>query len=492
MGNGASSSSGSAVAPRGGDGGAAPPSPPPPYFPPLPEGAWLRVAAAIRHVEGVGAASTEGVYRVSGLATDVRRGVAFLAGGGGGGGGGGVRFDELGLPEWAASIKGCLRQHEPLTSYRLFDALSDATPAMLPAILSALPREWYQRLRVTCKHLVGIAAHSRTNLMTASNLAKIWGGVLARRDEVAATDIRVELQAAARQYKIACALLEYFSTPANDVQQLQRSIQLGGAAAAASAAAAGGWRAEHPRRAGGGEDGGGGELLPPLPPPPGQPVRRQLSAESISHHAAALNHSLRSAAHTRNRSTTDTRRLEGGGGGGYGGSYGGSGYGVGGYGGGGGGGGYSSSGDYGDDGGRGVGAADESPTPGTAAASRPTLDADGAGGGDSGHEHQTVPAAVSAGRALPPPALAEHASLGDGGSVARRSFAWPGGVESLSSVGGGDKARRSFSAVRLDAVSLRQSMSELAGGVGGVGPPASIDVTAVRPDGGAAMGGGNQ
>ena len=300
------------------------------YCPSLPEAAWVRVAAAIKHIEAIGALNTEGIYRVSGLNTDVARGVAYLKEGGS------LQFNELGIHEWAAAIKGCLRQHEPLTSYRLYDALVDAGPASMPAFLSALPREWYNRLKVACKHLVRVAGHSHINLMTASNLAKIWGGILARRDESGAFDIRAELQAAARQYKIACALLEFFATPASEVQaprtlmplppikedraaspSLRGSASASGGGAGSGAASSGSNHGSATTStvdyssAGNASSYINNNSSSAGLPEPTTFVRRQLSAEAIEGQAQALSRVLREAAHSRGRSSTDTRPLEG-------------------------------------------------------------------------------------------------------------------------------------------------------------------------------------
>jgi hypothetical protein len=329
---------------HGGAGGGASP-----YRPCLPEAAWVRVSDAIKHVEAVGGLATEGLYRVSGLATDVERGASFLRDGAGE-----LRWGDLGIHEWAGAIKGCLRQHEPLTSYRLYDALCDASPAALPALLAALPREWYVRLRTTCRHLVRVAGQAHVNLMTASNLAKIWGGVLSRRDETGAVDIGAELRAASQQYKIACALLEFFASPASEsqnpasvrlmvplsplghhhlapVREEDGSQHSGGGQAS-------GRRDDSPGD--GGPGGGGdaparsgsrsaGELQLPstgefsalpsssslLPPDAGGPMRRQFSAEAISGHARSLDQALLRAAaaasHSRGRAITDTSRLDG-------------------------------------------------------------------------------------------------------------------------------------------------------------------------------------
>jgi len=149
----------------------------------------------------------EGIYRVPGLASAIPRGVRWLATGEGG-----DALGDLYTDEWASAIKACLRAHAPITGYDMYDAVVGAAAVDLPAlqtVLCLLPDTAALRLEFILSHLARLAAHAATNLMTASNLAKLWGSIMARPDEDSAVELGVELRMAARQYNFANMLLEH-------------------------------------------------------------------------------------------------------------------------------------------------------------------------------------------------------------------------------------------------------------------------------------------
>ena len=143
-------------------------------LPALPEAAWVRIVGVMRHLEAVGI-SQEGIYRVSGLGREVKRAAEWIATGAGD-----LTYDSLPVNEWAGAVKACLHRFEPFSSYRLYEFLRACAQAVsadrsrsLAHVLSVLPHRNFVRLRFTCLHLCRVASHARSNLMTASNLAKL-------------------------------------------------------------------------------------------------------------------------------------------------------------------------------------------------------------------------------------------------------------------------------------------------------------------------------
>ena len=192
-----------------------------------------------------GCTSVEGIYRVSGLATDVQRGAMWILTGNDSGGGstsealdrtaspsdglGGsasivpadcdgtersLPFAALrGVHEWAGAVRYALRQYAPLATYQLYDALLRCDAQELPDVLCWLPDDNYGRLSAVCRHLLRVADAADVTRMTRANIAKLWGGVLARRDEAGPRDLRQELRLATEQHRIAGALLDFMAIP---------------------------------------------------------------------------------------------------------------------------------------------------------------------------------------------------------------------------------------------------------------------------------------
>ena len=176
----------------------------------------MRIVGAMRHLEAHGLMH-EGIYRISGLGRDVQLAAAWLATGVGD-----IPFAAFSVHEWAGAIKTCLHRFEPFSSYRLYEFLracsqsvaSDRTRS-LTHVLSWLPRRNLVRLRYACGHLCRIARAADVNLMTASNLAKLWGGILARPNEAPATNLGAELRLTHEQFLIGLMLLSHFVSGAD-------------------------------------------------------------------------------------------------------------------------------------------------------------------------------------------------------------------------------------------------------------------------------------
>lgn len=176
----------------------------------------MRIVGAMRHLEAHGLMH-EGIYRISGLGRDVQLAAAWLATGVGD-----IPFAAFSVHEWAGAIKTCLHRFEPFSSYRLYEFLracsqsvaSDRTRS-LTHVLSWLPRRNLVRLRYACGHLCRIARAADVNLMTASNLAKLWGGILARPNEAPATNLGAELRLTHEQFLVGLMLLSHFVSSAD-------------------------------------------------------------------------------------------------------------------------------------------------------------------------------------------------------------------------------------------------------------------------------------
>lgn len=178
-----------------------------PVFHRLPDDAWTRVCQILAHLETCGALSLEGIYRLSGATGDVARATAWLSLGMAN-----MRVAEATPVTWSCAVKACLSKHEPITTYALYETIVNTEPEQLPQLLSErLDAVSLSRLAVMCTHLARVAAASATNLMTASNLARLWGGILLRRHERPAVDLVEELAQASKQYMTTVWLIQWFS-----------------------------------------------------------------------------------------------------------------------------------------------------------------------------------------------------------------------------------------------------------------------------------------
>lgn len=180
-------------------------------LPPLSNEAWENLVSIYEHLEKATTNLPEGVYRVPGLASNVKRALETIKRPEK------VNLQEFTLFEWASAIKDILRTSAPLCGYDSYALITAAKTdgELYNALCTALKDDevTFQRIKRSCIHLARLAAYSSVTKMPDTNLARMWCRYIVRKNEDPPVDLETELSESAKQYSITISLIRIFSQP---------------------------------------------------------------------------------------------------------------------------------------------------------------------------------------------------------------------------------------------------------------------------------------